>query len=156
GADVLEPLLDVPLPDVVLHHPADHTALGVEDDQARAELLGEGVEVELAAELAMVALLGLLQLVEVRRQRVLALPPGAVDALELLVLLVPAPVRRGGAHQLERRDALGGGQVRTAAEVLPRQLAVATQVVVDRQLPGPDLDGGALRGVLAVPGSFEP
>ena len=139
-ADVGEALLDVPLPDVVLHHPPDHAALGVEDDQAGAELLGEGVEVELAAELAVVALLGLLEPVEVLRERLLGLPGGAVDALELLVLLVAAPVRRGGAHQLERRDALGGRQVRAAAQVLPGQLAVAAEVVVDGQLAGADLD----------------
>ena len=95
GADVLEPLLDVPLPDVVLHHPLDDAALGVEDREAGPELVGEGVEVEVAAELAVVALLGLLDPVEVRLQRLLRLPGGAVDALELLVLLVAAPVRRG-------------------------------------------------------------
>src|SRR4029077_4383462 len=116
----------------------------------RTELLGEGVEVELAAELAVVALLGLLELVEMRGQRVLALPRRAVDALELLVLLVAAPVRRGGAHQLERRDALGGGEVRPAAEVPPGQLAVAAEVVVDRELAGADLDGRTLRDVLAL------
>ena len=50
---------------------------------------------------------------------VLGLPGGAVDALQLRVLLAAAPVRGGGAHQLERRDAAGGRQVRTAAQVLP-------------------------------------
>ena len=93
-ADVLEALLDVPLADVVLHHPLDHPALGVEDGQAGADLVGEAEQVELAAQLAMVALLGLLEPVEVGVERFLGLPGGAVDPLELLVLLVAAPVRR--------------------------------------------------------------
>ena len=44
-------------------------------------------------------------------------------------------------------DPLGGGQVRPAAEVLPRQLAVAAEVVVDGQLAAADLGVGALGGV---------
>ena len=116
-ADVLEALLDVPLPDVVLHLALDHPALGVEHREAGAELVGEGEQVEVAAELAVVAALGLLDPVQVLLERLLGLPGGAVDALELLVLLVAAPVRRGAAHQLERRDALGGRQVRAAAQV---------------------------------------
>ena len=63
--DELEALLDVPLPDVVLHHPADDAALGVEHGQAGAELVREREEVELGAELAVVALLGLGQPLQV-------------------------------------------------------------------------------------------
>ena len=87
----------------------------------------------------MVAPLGLLEPVQVLLERLLGLPGGAVDALELLVLLVAAPVRRGRAHQLEGRDPLGGRQVRAAAQVLPGHLAVAVEVVVDGQLAGADL-----------------
>ena len=104
----------------------------------------------------MVAPLGLLDPVEVLRQRLLGLPGGAVDPLQLLVLLVAAPVRRRGAHQRERRDPLGGRQVRAAAQVLPRQRAVATQVVVDGQLRPAHLDRGALGRVVAVAGALEP
>ena len=144
GADVVEALLEVPTADVVLHLPLDHATLGVEDRHARPDLVGERVEVELATELAVVAPLGLLDAVEVLLERLLGLPGGAVDALELLVLLVAAPVRRCAAHQLEGGDPLGGRQVRAAAQVGPLGLAVATDVVVDGQLAGPDLDGGAL------------
>ena len=48
-----------------------------------ADLVGEREEVELDTELAVVALLGLLEPVQVLGERVLALPRGAVDALEL-------------------------------------------------------------------------
>jgi hypothetical protein len=116
----------------------------VEHDQAGADLVGEAEQVELAAELAVVAALGLLDAVQVRVERLLGLPGGAVDALQLLVLLVTAPVRGRGPHQLEGGDALGGGQVRAAAQVLPHHRAVTLEVVVDRQAAGTDLDRGAL------------
>src|SRR6478735_2287397 len=85
-ADVLEALVDVPLADVVLHLALDDAALGVEHRQAGPDLVGEGEQVELAAELAVVAALGLLDAVEVSVELLLRLPGGAVDALELLVL----------------------------------------------------------------------
>ena len=156
GADVLEALLDVPAADVVLHLPLDHAALGVEDHQAGADLVGEAEQVEVAAELAVVAPLGLLDPVQVLLERLLGLPGGAVDPLELLVLLVAAPVRRGAAHQLERRDPLRGRQVRAAAQVAPRDVAVAADVVVDGELAGADLDARALGRVVGLAGALEP
>ena len=156
GADVVEALLDVALPDVVLHLPLDHAALGVEDGQAGADLVGEAEQVELATEPAVVAPLGLLDPVQVLLERLLGLPGGAVDPLQLLVLLVAAPVRRGAPHQLERRDPLGGRQVRAAAQVLPGQRPVALEVVVDGQLAGADLDARALGGASAVEPPLSP
>ena len=147
GPDVLEALLDVPPADVVLHLPLDHAALGVEHGQPGADLVGEAEQVELATQLAVVASLGLLDAVQVLLEGLLGLPGGAVDALQLLVLLVAPPVRRSGAGQLERRDALGRGHVRPAAEVLPGHLALAVHVVVDRQLAGPDLGARTFRCV---------
>ncbi|AIY17733.2 Serine phosphatase RsbU, regulator of sigma subunit [Pimelobacter simplex] len=143
-ADVGEALLDVPLADVVLHLALDHATLGVEHRQPGPDLVGEAEQVELAAQLAVVTALGLLEPVQVLVERLLARPGGAVDALELLVLLVAAPVGRGAAHQLERRDPLGGGQVRPPAEVLPGHLALAVDVVVDGQLAGADLGARTL------------
>ncbi|MGX1268792.1 hypothetical protein RKD18_001986 [Streptomyces phaeoluteigriseus] len=69
------------------------------------------------------------------------------------VLLAAAPVGGRVAHQLERRDEAGGGQVGTAAEVLPAQLAgLGVQVVVDGQLTGADLD---VRAVVVRGGALE-
>src|SRR5678815_1589833 len=48
---------------------------------------------ELGGELAMVALGGFLEVVEVLLERLLRLPGGAVDALQHRALLVAAPVR---------------------------------------------------------------
>src|SRR6185369_16890740 len=81
------------------------------------------------------------QHVLVLRQRVLRLPGGAVDALQLWVLLAAPPVGGGRALDRERGDVPGGGHVRAAAEVLPAQLAgLRVQVVVDGQLTLADLD----------------
>src|SRR5690606_13301802 len=73
------------------------------------------------------------------------LPGGAVDPLELRVLLAAAPVRAGGAHQLERGDDAGGRQVRAAAQVLPAQLAgLGVEGVVYGQLAVSYREAGAL------------
>ena len=145
GADVVEALLDVPAADVVLHLPLDHPALGVEDGQAGADLVGEAEQVELGAEPAVVAALGLGQLLQVGLVGVLALPRGAVDALQLRVLLAAAPVGGGDSGEGERRDVAGARQVRAAAEVGPDQVAGAgVEVVVHGQLRAADLDVGAL------------
>src|SRR6478735_11644758 len=150
-ADVGEALLDVPAPDVVLHLALDDAALGVEDHEARAELVGEGEEVHLGADATVVAALGLGETVEVGLELVLGRPRGAVDALELRVLLRAAPVGSGRAHQLEGvADELGARDVRAAAQVAPRAGAVTADVVVDRQLAGADLDPGALGRLVGV------
>ena len=61
--------------------------LGWKTARPGAELVGEAREVELGAELAVVALLGLGEPVEVGLELVLGRPRGAVDALQLRVLL---------------------------------------------------------------------
>lgn len=125
----------------------------MEDGEAGADLLRDGEQVELAAELAVVALLGLGEELQVRLELLLGGPGGAVDALEHRVLLAAAPVGGRVAHQLERRDVPGGGQVGTAAEVLPGHLAgLGVDVVVDRQLTGADLD---VRAVVVRGGALE-
>src|SRR5262249_1005676 len=69
--------------------------------------------------------------------RLTRLPRGAVDPLQLRVLLTPPPVRPAGPHQLERRDVAGGGHVRPPAQVLPAHLpGTGVEVVVDGP-PGP-------------------
>ena len=115
--DELVARLHVALPRVVLHQPADGAALGVEDGQARTDLLGEAEEVELGAQLAVVAPLRLLQLVQVGGQRLLGLPGRPVDALQLLALLVAPPVGAGHPHELEVAQPAGRGHVRAAAQV---------------------------------------
>ena len=74
-------------------------------------------KIELLAQLAMVALLGFLELGEVFVEFLLGEPGGAVDALQLAVVLVALPIGAGDGEQLERLDLGGRRQVRAAAEV---------------------------------------
>ncbi len=101
----------------VFHLLADEAALGMPEDEAGAGELLNGEQVELLAEQAMVALLGFFELVEVVVEVFLGVERGAVDALELRVLLVAQPVGAGDVEQLEGLDASGGRDVRAAAEV---------------------------------------
>ncbi len=94
-------------------------------EERRGRRLGmEREEVELAAELAMVALLRLLDPPQVLIELFLRVPGGAVDALEHRPRLVAAPVGAGGVQQLECAELLRGAEVAAAAEVLEGAVAV--------------------------------
>ena len=136
--------LHVALPRVVLHETPDGAPLGMEHGEARADLLGEAEEVELCAELAVVAPLRLLELVQVGGERLLGLPGGPVDALQLLALLVAPPVGAGDPHQLEVAEAAGGGHVRPPAQVDER---VGVAVGADHRADGVHLVGPGLDGL---------
>jgi len=94
GTDVEEAFVDVAGADIILHHPLDHAALGMKQRQAGAHLLVEAEQVEFGTQLAVVALGGLLHAVLIGLQIVAGRPGGAVDALQLLIALVAAPVGR--------------------------------------------------------------
>jgi hypothetical protein len=81
-------------------------------------------QVQFAAQLAVVALLGLLQHRQVLLQVVLGGPGRAVDALQHLVAVVAAPVGAGHLHQLEVLELARAGHVRAAAQVLEAAFAV--------------------------------
>jgi hypothetical protein len=66
-------------------------------------------QIQLLAELAVVALLRFFKLVEVLVELLLREPGGAVNALQLLVLLVALPVGAGDREQLERLELRGVG-----------------------------------------------
>ncbi len=89
----------------------------MEHREPGTDLLGEREEVELDAELAMVAAFGLLEAVQVLGERGLRLPRGAVDALQHRALLVAAPVRAGHLLQLEHAELAGRRHVRAATQV---------------------------------------
>src|SRR3546814_13884928 len=91
-------------------------------------------EVHLPPEAPVVALLGLLQHGEVGLQPLLVLPAGAVDALELGIARVAAPVGTGDLGQLEGMAELAcRGQMRADAEVEPVALAVDGAPLAGRQ-----------------------
>src|SRR5215471_1204678 len=100
----------------LLELPDEHHPSGEPEGRPRRHLV-ELEEVELAAELAMIALLRLLDAPKVLRELVLAEPGRPVDALEHRVLLVAAPVGSGRREKLEVLDLTRGADVRPAAEV---------------------------------------
>src|SRR5947209_16304442 len=83
---------------------ADDRQVGEPKHQTRAELLVDAEELELFPEDAMVAPLDLLKPLQVIVELLLIGPHRAVDALQLRVALVPAPVRTGDRQELERAD----------------------------------------------------
>ena len=84
----------------------------------------EAEQVELHAQLAVVALLRLLAPPQVLVQLLLALPDRAVDPLEHRALLVASPVGAGDREQLERADVPRGVHVRALAQVPERAVLV--------------------------------
>ena len=90
-------------------------------------------QVHLLADLAVVALLGFLHPRDIGVQLLLVAPGGAVDALELRVLGVTAPVGAGNLSQLESiADFAGGAKMRSAAQVVPVAMPVERDVFVRR------------------------
>ena len=104
---------------VVFHHMAQHFAFRREERDTGADVVGEMEQAQLLAQLAMVALLGFLLAPKIFLQLLGRFPGRAINALQLLVLLVAAPVGAGDIHQLERLgvDLARVGDVRTAAKI---------------------------------------
>ena len=95
-------------------------------------------QAHLAAEAAVVALLRLLQHMEIGVELLLVRPAGAVDALQLRVLRIAAPIGAGQLRQLEGLAELARrGQMRARAHVEPVALAVDGDLLVLRDLADP-------------------
>ena len=113
----------------VLERVPEHHPLRVPERRA-GRVVGEVEEVELDSEPAVVSRPCLLEPLEVRVEVRLGEEGRAVDARELRVALVAAPVRAREArelHGLDRRRVL---QVRAAAEICERALRVEGDVTV--------------------------
>ena len=89
-------------------------------------------QVEFAAELAVVALFGLLQAHQVLLQVFLAGPGRAVHALKHLVLAVATPVGTRHLHQLEVLELAGAGHMRATAEIFKISFAVEADLFTGR------------------------
>jgi hypothetical protein len=126
--------LEMQVAHVVLELLAEQAAALVPHPQPGTELVRAGEEVELSAEPAVIASLGLLEPDEVRLQVVPGRPCRAVDPLEHRADLVTAPVRPGELHELERAQPAGGGHVRTQAQIRPGAVAVDAHGVAGRDL----------------------
>src|SRR5437762_4137600 len=92
-------------------------------------------QVELAPQAAVVAALGLLEPEEILVELLLAWPGGAVDALQLRIVRVAAPIGAGHAHQLEGlAEAAGRRQMRPRAQIDEIALAVDADLLGGRNL----------------------
>src|SRR5260370_13807427 len=87
------------------------------EDEAGAGFVLNAEEVQLGAELAMIATLGFLQAMEVFVQLFFGEEAGGVNALQLRISFLTFPVRAGDAHQLEGLNTFGGRNVRAPAAV---------------------------------------
>src|SRR5256885_1718816 len=81
-------------------------------------------EVELLPQAAVVALARLLLLLEPGVQLLLVEEGGPVDALQLRIAVIAAPVRAGDVEQLDYADLAGRRRMRAQAEVDPVAMAV--------------------------------
>ena len=109
--------LQVLLPPELLDQIADERALWVPEDEAPAELLGDGEEVELAPEAAVIAARGFLAQSQKLVELLLRREGRPVYALEHRVALVPAPVSACGVEELIGPEAPCRGEMRPPAEV---------------------------------------
>jgi hypothetical protein len=89
-------------------------------------------QVEMLAEAAMVAFFSFFEHVQIGVEVFLLGPGRAVDALQLLVAVVAAPVGAGHLHQLEDLELARGRHVRAAAEVDEIAFAVERNLLVGR------------------------
>ncbi len=105
------------LADEVLQFLADDGAVRRPEDEALADVIVDDEELQVATELAVVAGLGLLDALEVLREFFPGREGGAVDALELLVVLVAAVVGAGDREQLEGLQLARVAHVGARAEV---------------------------------------
>jgi hypothetical protein len=132
---------------VVLHELADQAALGVVERKAAADLGGKVEQVQLEAELSVVALRRLFQLVEVGFERLAAVPRRAIDALQLCVVLVASPIGAGHPQELEMPEVPPGVlDVRSPAQVDEARSAVERRMLLGlgrRVLVGAYGPGGA-------------
>jgi hypothetical protein len=124
-----------PAAHVGLDDPPQYPALGVPEDHAAAFLL-HVEQVHRPSQLAVVALLRLLDARQVRVQVLPGRPGGAVDALQLLAPGVAPPIGAGQLGQLEGlADVPRGGEVRPPAQVDPLALLVQGDRLILRQVP---------------------
>ena len=127
GDDLLVTVPPVELANVVDEPVVDRGAAPGEEGRGRSPRV-EGEELQLLAELAVVPLLRLFDLLQVPLEQLGVREGGPVDALEHRVPLVTPPVRAGHVGQLEGLEETGARDVGPLAEVDP--LAVP----IDREL----------------------
>src|SRR5271156_510994 len=121
-----------PHPQVILDDAEQPPALWMPKDAAD-RFLADVEEVEFAAEPAVVAAFRFFELKEVLVELLLTCPGGAVDALQLDVSRVAAPIRARDVRQLEcLAEVTGRGQMRADAEIEELALPVEADLLTLR------------------------
>src|ERR1041385_7998318 len=117
----------------------------MEERAARRDRM-EAEEIELLAELSVIAALGLLEQLEVALEIIFGRPRRAVDPLQHGVSLVTAPVSAGHARQLECAELAGRRNVGATAKILPFALLVDRNTILGDSFEDLDLVALAHRG----------
>src|SRR5262245_37401644 len=89
-------------------------------------------ETELAADAAVVTLLGLFEPVQVGIELLAVRPGSAVDPLQHLVARIPAPVGAGELGELECLELAGRWDMRATAQIHPVALPVEADLLLVR------------------------
>ena len=108
--------LAMDLAPVVEQRVLEHHAVGQEEREARG-LLAHHEQVHLAADLAVVALLGLFEVVQILVKLGLLEERRAVEALQLLAACVGTPIGACQLHELDGADFAGRRDVRAGAQI---------------------------------------
>src|SRR5262249_47745118 len=132
GIDWLVAALEQLLADEALQQVPDGSPFGHPQDQTATHGGADGEQAELLAQEAVIAFLGLLQLMEILVEVLLTEKGGAVEALQLRTVGVVFPVGTGDTEELERPDLAGVGNVRPTAQINELALAVEAQGGRDR------------------------
>ena len=112
---------------------ADYHAVRHPQRQAGADIGREGEKLHLLADLAMIAFFRFLEPREIGVELFLIAPGSAVDALQLCILGVAAPIGARDLGQLEGiADLAGGCEVRTAAEIVPIAMPIDRDIFAGR------------------------
>ncbi|MCY1534509.1 hypothetical protein D9M68_698850 [compost metagenome] len=145
--DLLVAVVAVDAAHVLLDLLPQRPALGVPEHQAGCVLV-DVEQIEFTPELAVVALLGLLDHGQMLLQFVLGGPGRAVNALQHLVAVVAAPVGAGHLHEFEVLELACAGHVGAAAQIFECAFAVERHIFVAR-------DAGNDFGLVVLPHALE-
>src|SRR5687768_16845357 len=120
--------------DIFLQRMIERETLRVPEHLAHGFLL-HVEQVHLAPELPVVALFGFLDALEIGLEFLLVAPGGAIDALQLRVFRVAAPICPGDLGQLEAlADLAERDEMRPAAEIMPVTVEIDADRLAHRQV----------------------
>ena len=137
----------VDLAHVLLHLLPDGPPFGMPENQT-GRVVVDMEQVQLTAELAVIAFFGLFKAQQILLQVFFAGPSGAIHALKHFVFTVATPVGPRDLHQFEVLKLAGAGHVGTAAQIFEVAFTVQTDGLIGR-------NGGDDFGFVMLTQAFE-